>query len=88
MPMLMLDLRDARTREEGAMSTIRSDEEVVRMQSVAVRRDSDSFSSLRRVGSPKDQVLTHAWSIGTTRDVMERTNVRRREDCPPEVYLG
>ena len=86
--MLMLDLRDARTLQEAAMPTIHADVEVESMQTVAVRRDSDSFSSFRRVGSAQDQEVTHAWSIGTTRAVTERTNVRRKEDCPPEVYLG
>jgi hypothetical protein len=86
--MLMLSPREARTRQEAAMSTIHSDVKVERLQTMAVRRDSDSFSNFRRVGSPKDQEVMHAWSIGITRDVTVRTNDRRKEECPPEVYLG
>jgi hypothetical protein len=30
----------------------------------------------------------HAWSLGTTRFAQERPAARRKEECPPEVYIG
>lgn len=32
--------------------------------------------------------ITHAWSIGTTRAATDRPAPRRKEECPPEVYIG
>ena len=32
--------------------------------------------------------ITHAWSIGTTRIAQEKPAQRRKEECPPEVYIG
>jgi hypothetical protein len=35
-----------------------------------------------------DNQITHAWSIGTTRIAKEAPQPRRKEECPPEVYIG
>jgi hypothetical protein len=35
-----------------------------------------------------DDQMMYAWSIGTTRVAQERPVVRRKEECPPEVYIG
>jgi hypothetical protein len=35
-----------------------------------------------------DAPITHAWSIGTTRIVQPTPQARRKEECPPEVYIG
>jgi len=44
----------------------------------------------RRQGPPTPEAppITHAWSIGTTRMAQERPAQRRKEECPPEVYIG
>ena len=86
--MLLVETSDATGRQEAFMSSIRTDSEAIRRQAAAVRRGSDSFSIVRRVGVPKDQEDASAWSTATARTVTERTSVRRGEECPPEVYLG
>ena len=32
--------------------------------------------------------ITHAWSIGTTRIVQPAPEPGRKEECPPEVFIG
>ena len=85
--MLLIETSEATGRQEAFMSSIHTDSETIR-QAAAVRRGSDSFSIVRRVGVPKDQEDASAWSTATARTVTERTSVRRGEECPPEVYLG
>jgi hypothetical protein len=42
----------------------------------------------RRQATAVEPPIMHAWSIGTTRIAQERPITRRKEECPPEVYIG
>ncbi len=35
-----------------------------------------------------DDGMMYPWSIGTTRAAREHVSPRRKEECPPEVYIG
>ena len=54
-------------------------------QPVKVLQPSLTLPPPRRNEAP----ITHAWSIGTTRIAKEvPAQPRRKEECPPEVYIG
>jgi hypothetical protein len=38
--------------------------------------------------SSHDQEMMYAWSIGITGAVRAMERMPRREECPPEVYIG
>jgi hypothetical protein len=38
--------------------------------------------------SSPDQEMMYAWSIGITSAVRSLERSQRREECPPEVYIG
>jgi hypothetical protein len=44
----------------------------------------------RRFGiNAPEEALSYSWPIGTTRAVKDRVATsRRKEECPPEVYIG
>ena len=53
-----------------------------------VRGNLISLVPPRRPSSTPETPIMHAWSIGTTRIAQERPAQRRKEECPPEVYIG
>ena len=75
------------------MNTIQSNAAVVQ-RIVSSRSDAvaaQGAASNRHEGESSDEAMMYAWSIGTTRVAQERASDRltpRREEIPPEVYIG
>ncbi|MCL2649295.1 MAG: hypothetical protein FWD61_20240 [Phycisphaerales bacterium] len=75
------------------MNTIQSNAAEVR-RIVSSRSDAafpQAAAPTRRQSQSADQILMYAWSIGTTRAAKEQASDRlapRREEIPPEVYIG
>ena len=73
------------------MSTLRTQPlQVAEFLNSAPRMVERSESSLETAqGSARsDDRMMFPWSIGTTRAAKERAMPRRKEECPPEVYIG
>jgi len=86
----MINLNARRKPQEAAMSSNVSIPQAAGQAGKAIKWEKKS-APVPTIPSDKprsDQDMMYAWSIGITSAARAMGQIARREECPPEVYIG
>jgi hypothetical protein len=87
----MLLVRGVRRKfQEDAMSTATTLPQVAGQAGTGIKFEQKNapIPTMPSDKSSRDQEMMYAWSIGITNAVRTMERMQRREECPPEVYIG
>jgi hypothetical protein len=88
--MLLVRAGVRKKSQEDAMSTITTVPQVAAQvgKGIQFEHKSAPLPTMPSDRASPDQEMMYAWSIGITSAVRAMERMPRREECPPEVYIG